>query len=52
MSRPRPSRHADDRMERIEWQLNEIRHAVSILAVLAVLGVLGSFLLAVAASGS
>lgn len=46
-----PSRHSRYAAERIEWQLNQIRQAVVVVALIMSLGVLGSFVIALS-SGS
>ena len=40
------NRNSTDPQERIEWQLNQIRQSVAIVAALFILGVLGTLLLA------
>lgn len=40
-----PPRQAGDPLDRIEWQLNQIRLAVITVAVVAVMGVLGGLAL-------
>lgn len=48
----RLNRRSEDQWERIEWQLDQVRQGIVILAGIALIGFVGAFVLAMTASGS